>query len=228
MDLITLATAVRREGFTVSASQVQQIAHKYLSTVFHEFNLPIPEVKLVKKLGVGWLARDVWHPATPDTTTLEVNVLLIESEEQLDRIIAHEVIHHYTFVVLKYGKLSGGMAKALGHGPEFKKWAAKINSVKGADYVTEKSDQISTTEVPEFFVLLKEVRPGTLGWAWAKRPSAKQQEAIKALQGKGWRLTKSTMYELSYGPTIGPRAPYATTYNEKLNTVLQGLWQAVA
>jgi hypothetical protein len=215
-------------GFTVSTSQVQQIAHKYLNQFFHEFNLPVPEVKLVKKMGVGWLARDVWRPSTPDTTTLEINVYLIESEEQLDRIIAHELIHHYNFVVLKYGKLSGGMAKMMGHGPEFKKWAAKINSVKGADYVTEKSDQISTTEVPEFYVLVKEIRPGTIGWAWSKRPSAKQLEAIKVLQEKGWKLTKSKMYELSYGPTIGPRAPYATTRNDKINDVLQELWQKAA
>ena len=61
-----------------------------------------------------------------------------------------------------------------------------------------------------------------------ERPSAKQLEAVKALQEKGWKLTKSKMYELSYGPTIGPRAPYATTRNEKINDVLQELWQKAA
>jgi hypothetical protein len=130
------------------------------------------------------------------------------------------------FLVLKSYKSRGSLFKLFSHGSEFKKWAAKINAVKGTDYVTEKSDQFTVTDVPEFYVLLKELRPGVIGWSWAKRPSKKQQEEIKALQEKGWKLTKSKMYELSYGPTIGGRGAYSTTRNEKINDVLKKLLAA--
>jgi hypothetical protein len=79
------------QNYTATRSEVERVARKYLSQFFHEFDLPTPNVKLVKKLGVGWLARDKWVASDPDNTTLEINVYLIESEDQLDRIVAHEV-----------------------------------------------------------------------------------------------------------------------------------------
>lgn len=208
---------LKHARYTTSKATAERIIQKYLNAFWKEDNLPVPEIKLVKRMGVGWVARDVWNRGA-DNTRMELNVHLVESDDQLEKVIAHELIHHWQF--LKEGR--------AGHEGSFKTWMQKINAKKGADFVTKDSNEITTQEVPEFFVLIKEVRPGTYGWMWAKRPSKKQQATIETLKERGWKLTKSKKYELSYGPKIGPRGAYSTTDQPDLKAELEALWKKAA
>lgn len=208
---------LKHARYTTSKATAERIIRKYLATFWGDDNLPVPEIKLVKRMGVGWVARDVWRKGQPNTT-MEINVHLVESDDQLEKVVAHELIHHWQF--LKEGR--------AGHEGSFKTWMQKINAKKGADFVTKDSNEITTQEVPEFFVLIKEVKPGQYGWMWAKRPSKKQQEAIKVFQERGWKLTKSKKYELSYGPKISPRGGYSVTHHPELEAELERLWKSAA
>jgi hypothetical protein len=217
---------LRYARYQAAVPTAERIIRKYLAQFWGDENLPVPMIKLVKKMGVGWVARDVWRSSSPDNTTMELNVHLLESDDQLEKVIAHELIHHWQFLRKGLGAHSRQVSRLFGHGPDFRQWAAKINSVKGKDFVTEKSNEVTTQEVPEFTVLIKEIRPGTYGWMWAKRPSAKQQEAMRQLKERGWKQTTSTKYELSYGPKISPRGSYATT--PLFNDLLEKLYQKAA
>lgn len=50
------------------------------------------------------------------------------------------------------------------HGRSFEQWAAKINAVEGADFVTKMSNEATLGETSPFIVLLKE-QMGRISWA---------------------------------------------------------------
>jgi len=208
--------------FKVTPAAAAKIARNYLLRYWSD--LPTPKFKVVKRMGVKWLGRTKWTSKEPDNTLIELNGYSISTEEKLDQVLAHELIHHWQFMAEDYGNLSGSMFRMLAHGTSFDKWAAKINSAKGPNYVTETSNELVETRVPEFTVLVKQVAPGEYGWMWAKRPSAKQKGLIEKFLEKGWKVVKSTLYELTYGPRIGPRGAYATSFLDEVNEHLQKLW----
>jgi hypothetical protein len=220
---------LRREAaaFKLTAAKAEKAARPYLQKFWPD--LPMPRIKIVKRVGVAWLGRDKWTSSNPDNTILELNANLISSDEDLGKVIAHELIHHYHFLKEDYGTLSNSMFKALAHGVDFKRWANKINGWKGQGWVHEKSNEVLLHDIPEFMVLIKEVSPGTFGWMWAKRPSAKQKELIERFKQRGWVQTKATKYELTYGPRINKRGEYTTAPTvPSLNEILKTLYYKAA
>lgn len=214
-------------AFKLTASKAEKVARPYLQKFWSD--LPMPKIKIVKRVGVAWLGRDKWTAADPNNTTLELNSNLISSEEELGKVIAHELIHHYHFLKEDYGRMSKSAFKMMAHGADFKKWAAKINSWKGDGWVHEKSNEVLLHEIPEFTVLIKEVSPGTFGWMWGKRISAKQKELIESYKQRGWVEAKATKYELTYGPRINKRGEYTTAPTiPSLNEVLKTLYYKAA
>jgi len=217
-----VATTRQAAAFKVTPAAAAKSARAYLSRYWSD--LPMPSFKMVKRMGVRWLGRTKWRSDSPDNTIIELNVHALPTQEKMDQVVAHELIHHWQFLKEDYGSLSGNLFKMLAHGSSFDKWAAKINSWKGPNYVTEKSNEMIGGEAPEFIVLIKQVSPGSYGWMWAKRPSAKQLSLIERFIEKGWRKATSKMYELTQGPRIGPRGTYVTTYEDAINEHLQTLW----
>lgn len=165
----------------VATSEVEGIIRSLLDRFFREHALPTPRLKFVNKLSARYLARCKWH-AGDDNTEIEIQKSILGDEETLRRVLTHELIHHWQFLrtdqatALSYAKLG---LKLDGHGQDFEDYAAKINAVLGAGYVTKTSDQsYDTAEVPPYYVL---VQPhGTrFGFSVALRPSAAQKAEIE-------------------------------------------------
>lgn len=145
----------------------------------------LPEVELRSNLGSKWLARTVWHPRRPDTSTIQIQKSVLEDGRTLERVVAHEMIHHVNFMrmtdaeraMLRYAR--GSLSDD--HGKKFHELAAKVNAEMGQDFVTEKSDEDFEVAPNEkaFYVLIEPARMGRmLGWSWAVKLSTQAKEEI--------------------------------------------------
>jgi len=193
----------------ISVMQVETSVKKYLDKFFKEYNLPVPRIKIVNRMTAGWLGRDVYAPRIDKAnTTLEIQKSITNDEKTLDRVICHELIHHWDFLS-KFAHPEQGKEnwdkhvthkrlgfKSDGHGKEFQEWAAKINAVMGKDYVTEKSDTSYVVEITkDYFLLIMPINKsaqGQHGWAWALKPSTDQKAIIQQkIREDGGRLFMS-------------------------------------
>ena len=87
----------------ISVMQVETSVKKYLDKFFKEYNLPIPRIKIVDSMTAKWLGRDVYDPKVDKSnTTMEIQKSILNDEKTLDRVLCHELIHHWDFVT-KFG-----------------------------------------------------------------------------------------------------------------------------
>lgn len=152
------------------------------------FGLPedhFPDVEIKDNLGSKWFARTIWNPKRPETSTIQIQESVVGDATTLERVVAHEMIHHVNFMrmtdeektLLKYmrGSLSDG------HGKKFHELAAKVNAEMGEDFVTERSDEDFevTPNEKAFYVLIEPAHMGrVLGWSWAVKLSNQAKEEI--------------------------------------------------
>jgi hypothetical protein len=182
----------------------------------------LPEIEIHDNLGSKWFALTVWHPSRPGTSTIQVQRAVLDDARTVERIIAHEMIHHVNFLrmtvaeraMLKYAK--GSLSDD--HGRKFQEMAALINAEMGEDFVTEKSDEDFkvTPNDKTFFVLIEPVHMGRmLGWSWAAKLSKQAKEEIERRTGsledivlvetKDVRFTKGVKIK-RYGGCSVPKA----------------------
>lgn len=196
--------------------------------------LPHPKVRVVNSLGTPWLARDLWVPGE-DNTTIEIQKSVTGDRRTLERIIAHELVHHdiYLTIMLPYsaaGNLDQMLKIEGGHGANFKTKADKLNAVFGADFVTETSDSAMVEEEAgtPYYVLLKQNAPGQISWAYCVRPSARQRAYIEerivtgAVPGQ-FKLVKTRDRDWAQGAAVGKG--FASTWDKGMNSKLQDLWE---
>lgn len=183
---------LQRVEAAVSVMHVERSVRKFLDKFFKEYDLPMPRIKIVNSITAHWLGRTSYTPRVDkNNTLLEIQKSITGDEKTLDRVIAHELIHHWQFITnfvhtgnddawknyqvrKKYG------FKEEGHGKDFHEWAAKINAVMGKDYVTEKSDMSYVSEIDkEYFILITPLTSEKFGWSWTVRPSQEQKLAIQ-------------------------------------------------
>jgi hypothetical protein len=152
------------------------------------FGLPddhLPDVEIRNNLGSKWHARTVWDPKRPETSTIQIQESVVGDPTTLERIVAHEMIHHVNFMrmtdaereLLKYAR--GSLSDD--HGRKFHELANKVNAEMGQDFVTEKSDEDFEVAPNEkaFYVLIEPVHMGRmLGWSWAVKLSSQAKDEI--------------------------------------------------
>lgn len=222
----------------VSVSHVEMGVKKLLDKFFHDYDLPMPRIKIVNQLGSHWLGRCIYKPSIDKSnTTIEVQKRVLNDDKSLGRILAHELIHHFIFMVTyghpehgtkaweEYVKLKRlGFKKKDGHGTEFQEWANKINSVMGKDYVTKESDLSYVTELDKEFYLIitPTAQSDRYAYAWAMKPSRDQQAAIQRhiVDRKG-RLFMSKDERFTYGYKVGKGLgnPLDKDMQEELKTI---------
>jgi hypothetical protein len=144
-----------------------------------------PIVEVHDNLGAKTLG--VARRSSRDTTTfIEIQKKILAHPRTLERVIAHEMIHHAQYEAMSLEQMRsaargrGGLSD--GHGEDFKQMAARINAVKGEDFVTEKSDQDYelAPNTRQFFVLIEPVMNDTrIGWSWAARLSTQMKAGIE-------------------------------------------------
>jgi predicted SprT family Zn-dependent metalloprotease len=226
----------------VSVMQVEHSIKKFLDKFFKEYNLPMPRIKIVNNVGSRWLGRDSYSPRVDkNNTVMEIQKRITGDEKTLDRVIAHELIHHYSFLVnfahpehgednwKKAAQKSRLGFKEDAHGKEFKEWADKINAVMGKDYVTEKSDESFVIESDkDFFILLSPVNKdlGKIGWAWTVRPSEEQKNVIKQKIMEGSKLFTSRDEKFTAGVKIKKYGGISVPIKKELQDELKEMYKS--
>lgn len=177
-SIISADEAVRHAA---SAATVEALCKELLHKFFGDHNLPVPHIVIRDHTNTKTLARDIYKLGDKNTT-MEVQKSVVPDDTTLRRIITHELIHHWQFLVMEHGEKSI-QARRIGiqtdgHGKDFLEYAEKINSVMGKDYVTVVSDQSYKVERKEFFILIQPHPGKGYGYTIAVRPSQAQKDEI--------------------------------------------------
>ena len=155
-----------------------------------------PSIKLRSNLGSKWLGRSSWSSKRPHTTLLELQQSILGDDRTLERVIAHEMIHHRDALAISENELAlirVGI-KPESHGASFREGAARINAVMGAGFVTAVSDKeyVHTPSHKKFLVLITPLSKDRLGWAWAARLGPEAKGWVDEQLGRGSRLVPTT------------------------------------
>jgi SprT-like family len=190
----------------MSESLIEVFVEKYMEVL--DIEGQEPDIVIVDNLGSKWLGLCEWKPSRPDTTTIYLQRRIIDDEGTLERVVAHEMIHHEEMLNLSdvdKALLKLGRGRLLNpHGPSFKRGQALINEVMGDDFVSEKSDQsfVYSKNERSFYVLIMEGPRGKLGWAWAVRLSPQMKNKVAREVASGAKLVMTTDVRWTAGVKI--------------------------
>lgn len=189
-----------------------------------------PHVKIQDNLGSKWLGKDVWTSKDPETTTIILQRRILKDPRTLERILAHEMVHHADFMSwepeeLVRAKMFGG---GPGHGKSFMDLAAQINEVKGDDFVTERSDSSYVEEATrEYHLLIVKLEddPLRLGYAWGARLSPANKRCIHRALAMGGAYLKTTDPYWTRGAKIARCGSVSIPRHEADRDRLEELWE---
>lgn len=166
-----------------------------------------PAVRLRDNLGSRWLGRDIWRGSEPTTTVMELQRSLLADDRELERVIAHEMVHHRDFLALSGSEIAMlrlGI-RTPGHGDSFLRGAAIINAEMGNDFVTVKSDYAPISTGKKFYMLIAPIPGDRLGYAWGQRPSQRGMMWIQNKVAAGAKLIETTDISWTNGVRIGDK-----------------------
>ncbi len=191
---------------------------------------PPPIVKLRSNLGSKWLGRSTWTPSRPDTTLLELQTSILGDDRTLERVIAHEMIHHRDALAISQDELTLlrlGI-KPEAHGTTFREGAARINAIMGPEFVTAVSDKDYKHEAPskKFVVLITPLPDGRLGWNWAARVGPKAQSWVDERIARGSRLVHTGDDRWARGRKIVRYGGYSVPKDDQEAVLLKGLYDS--
>lgn len=171
----------------------------------------LPEIEVHDNLGSKWFALTVWHPSRPNTSTIQIQKVALEDEQTVERIIAHEMIHHVNFLRMTSSERAA-LKHARGtlssdHGKKFHEMAELVNAQMGEGFVSERSDEDFKVAPNErtFFVLIEPVRMGKqLGYSWAAKMSKQTREEVERRIGNvdGFLLVETMDVRFTKGVKI--------------------------
>jgi 2'-5' RNA ligase/GNAT superfamily N-acetyltransferase len=216
--------------------------------------LPEPELKIVNQPRAGWLGRDTWRVGYErgygnwtwgDNTRIDIQRSILNDEDTLRRIIAHELCHHAVALTTSTEKIKEEKARGTGewgyknfvrwmqssgHGTEWKQWASKYNAKYGADFVTEKSDEsyaVEELELRPYHILLKRDYDGKLAYESSSRITPKMKRHLDRMaqdkEGTEYRLTQTNDRAFFEGYLIGSFY-WGHPKDENLQKKLEELW----
>ena len=193
----------------ISVSHLEAEAKRLLDRFFAEYHLPIPHLKIVDTIKEGWLGITLWSSKDPSNTTIKLQTRAVGDPKTLERILLHELIHHWDYLVNKpTDDEKKTRRQNSGHGKEFKKYAERINAIMGKNFITEVSDLSYDVESgKEYFLLIQpavDFKKGTYSFSWEMRPNKKQRAIInQRIAEQGARLFKSKDDAFLHGQKIG-------------------------
>lgn len=169
-----------------------------------------PTIKWRNNLAPRWLGRCIWKARFPEHSTIELQKSIQGHDKTLERVVAHEMVHHANFVDPPRDMFNRPI-RERGHGPDFFRLAGLINAKMGHDFVTPESDESyeKTPNTKEFFVLVQPVG-SLLGWAWAARLSSQGIDRVKDSQTRGGKLIKTKDDDWTAGVKIKKYGGFST------------------
>ena len=182
-------------------STIDDLVDKYMGVLSIRGARPIVHVKT--RIGSRWLGLCRWSEKLPHTTTITLDRSIVGDPRTLERILAHEMVHHRDLLNLTPPEIAliKMAIKPEGHGPSFRQGAAIINAVMGPDFVTVTSDQETVQSAPErdFYLLIAPAYGDTLGYAWAARLSPEALAIVEKKVKEGGKLLMSRDRRWTYG-----------------------------
>lgn len=97
-----------------------------------------PSIKFRDTPRADWLGLTDWRVGS-HVSTMELQKKILKDDRLLERVVAHEMIHHRDFLGFtkdEIARIKAGI-KPDGHGPSFREGAGRINAVMGSDFVVE-------------------------------------------------------------------------------------------
>ena len=189
-----------------------------------------PLIKLRSNLGSKWLGRSTWSTKQPDTTLLELQTSILGDDRTLERVIAHEMIHHRDALALTQNDIALVRIgiKPAAHGASFREGAAIINAIMGPEFVTAVSDQEykHTASTKKFVMLISPLPNGKLGWAWATRIGPKAQSRVDKEIADGARLVHTSDDRWTRGAKIERYGGYSLPRNDQEAALLKELYES--
>jgi hypothetical protein len=180
-------------GRLTSDPRIDKYVNKYGEMLFARSS---PRIAVKDNLGVNWLGRTHWSTREPDVSLIVIQRRALADERSLERVVAHEMIHHVVFTNNPAWTISMVRQKRFeGHGDEFMKFASMVNRRMGEGFVTEKSDEsyISAPETKPYILAIVPRGQGQYGWAWAVRLTPKAARYFEYLREKrGAILVRTT------------------------------------
>lgn len=185
-------------------TQINAYVAKYMGIL--DINGEPPVVRIRNNLGSKWLGRSTWRASQPHTTQLELQQAIIWDEPTLERVIAHEMIHHRDSIAIterEIALLKVGL-KPDSHGASFREGAARINAIMGPNFVTKESDKEykKAASKKDFILLITPLSGGKLGWNWAARLGPKATDWVAELVSRGSRLVHTSDVRWTKGSKI--------------------------
>lgn len=193
-----------------------------------------PEVHLRSNLGARWLGRCEWRSSRLGTSVIELQRSILADERTLERVLAHEMVHHWEFVNLPEHEIALIRLghRPPGHGPRFREGAAIVNAVMGEGFVTETSDQeyVKEANTKEFYLLIDRAYGDRLGYAWAAKLSPEARKVVEERTAKGAKLVKTTDERFTIGKAKIKKFGGLSIPKEGSETeaVLRALWEGGA
>jgi len=209
------------------AARVDDYVTKYMGLLAIDGARPI--VKIRSNLGSKWLGRSTWSSRHPRTTLLELQQSILGDDRTLERVIAHEMIHHRDALAISADTLTlmGLGIKPEAHGESFREGAARINAVMGPSFVTAVSDKeySHAPSLKKFFVLITPLPDGRLGWNWAARLGDKARDWANELVARGSRLVQTTDDRWAKGRKIVRYGGYSVPRDNHEAALLRSLYE---
>lgn len=171
--------------------QVQIYVEKYLR-ILGASGETLPSLRVQDNIASRWLGITHWVASAPKTTTITIQQSVLGDAKTLERIVAHEVVHHVELVTMTPAEIANqrllGKRYRISHGKRFRQLAGIVNKAVGdPSFVTEASDQsyaVATQRKQPYYLLI--TAPGRYGphygFAWAVRPS---KDALDWAKEKG-------------------------------------------
>lgn len=134
-----------------SVSDITALCRKYLKLYFWDehladhLQLPVPEIKIRNNVASPVLGKCLWRRGASNTT-IELQKSIVDNEKTLDRVLIHELIHHYVFLT--------GQKDGDGHEGAWKQKAEELNKILGAGYISQTSDESYEKNGKEYYLVI--------------------------------------------------------------------------
>lgn len=192
----------------MSVERIRPLVRTYLEMLGID-SVEEPDVMLRDNVGSRWLGRwsMKWKLGLPERPVIEVQRSVLADPRTLERVVAHEVVHHAQYLRLdpsEFELLKLGV-RPVGHGKSFHEIAAVLNEKVGDGFVTEKSDTeyVVAPSGKRILMLISPTRIGRLGWQWATRLGPKAEDWVERKILEGARLVEA--YDNDFIWTSGPK-----------------------
>jgi len=214
----------------LTVAQLRRIAQEF-NREFWGGSLEIPEIKIQNNLRADWLGctatgiqeKDGRYTITKFYMAFQKSILA--DERTAKRVVAHELIHVWQHQQMtpeelyndsRFNKQLGPAgAQRRAHGPDFQRWASKINSKYGDDFVTTTSNSEYKQSVTKEFYLVVVPYNGKFAFNTMQRPTPTALREIDMVNARRtqrgddpWKIFKSTDPALKDPSDFFEGAPY--------------------